>query len=94
VGLSALIQQLWQQLWRRRRRGSSPGRATRIAPGSRVRLRSPLASRHTVWIPAGAAGTVVGGDTAARQVSVELDSPRTVVTVPWSWIEDEPEESK
>jgi hypothetical protein len=33
---------------------------------------------------------VVGGNPKARQVSVELDSPRTVITVPWSWVEEEP----
>ncbi len=61
-----------------------------VEPGSRVRLRNPLASSHRVWIPAGAAGIVVGWDTPGRRVSIELDSPRTVVTVPWSWIEEEP----
>jgi len=61
-----------------------------VEPGSRVRLRNPLASSHRVWIPAGAAGIVVGWDTPGRRVSIELDSPRTVVTVPWSWIEQEP----
>lgn len=92
--LAALLHQLWQQLWRRRGRGGPSAPTSPIAPGRRVRLRTPLASSHTVWIPAGAAGIVVGGDAGARQVSVELDSPRTVVTVPWSWIEDEPEEKK
>jgi hypothetical protein len=43
-----------------------------------------------VWIPAGAAGVVVGWDTPGRRVSVELDAPRTVVTVPWAWVEEEP----
>jgi hypothetical protein len=61
-----------------------------VAPGARVRLRTPLATSHKVWIPAGAAGIVVGWDTPGRQVTVELDRPRTVVTVPWSWIEPEP----
>jgi hypothetical protein len=61
-----------------------------VEPGSRVRLRNPLASSHRVWVPAGAAGIVVGWDTPGRRVSVELDSPRTVVTVPWSWTEEEP----
>jgi hypothetical protein len=51
----------------------------------------PIASSHTVWIPAGAAGIVVTGDPRARTVRVELDKPRTVITVPWSWVEDEPE---
>jgi hypothetical protein len=36
---------------------------------------------------------VVGGNPKTRQVSVELDTPRTVVTVPWSWVEEEPEPS-
>lgn len=71
------------------------GRATpppaHIAPGARVRLRSPLATSHKVWIPVGAAGIVVGWDTPAHRVSVELDTPRTVVTVPWSWVEEERE---
>jgi hypothetical protein len=58
--------------------------------GARVRLRTPLASSHRVWIPAGASGIVVGWDTAARRVSVELDAPRTVVTVPWTWVEEAP----
>jgi hypothetical protein len=61
-----------------------------IEPGARVRLRSPLATPHKVWIPAGAAGIVVGWDTPGRRVSIELDTPRTVVTVPWSWVEAEP----
>ena len=56
----------------------------------RVVLRMPIASPHTTWIPAGAAGVVVGGSSKARQVSVELDSPRTVITVPWNWVEEEP----
>jgi hypothetical protein len=57
----------------------------------RVQLRMPIASPHTTWIPAGAAGVVVGGNPKARQVSVELDAPRTVITVPWSWVEEEPQ---
>jgi hypothetical protein len=61
-----------------------------IEPGARVRLRNPLATPHKVWIPAGAAGIVVGWDTPGRRVSIELDTPRTVVTVPWSWVEPEP----
>jgi hypothetical protein len=56
----------------------------------RVLLRMPIASPHTTWIPAGAAGVVVGGNPKARQVSIELDAPRTVITVPWSWVEEEP----
>jgi hypothetical protein len=63
---------------------------TRVHIGMRVLLRMPIASPHTTWIPAGAAGVVVGGNPKARQVSVELDSPRTVITVPWSWVEEEP----
>ena len=63
---------------------------TRVHVGMRVQLRIPIASPHTTWIPAGAAGVVVGGDTRARQVSVELDTPRTVITVPWNWVEEEP----
>lgn len=62
----------------------------RIHIGMRVLLRMPIASPHTTWIPAGAAGVVVGGNSKSRQVSVELDSPRTVITVPWSWVEEEP----
>jgi hypothetical protein len=58
--------------------------------GMRVLLRIPIASAHTTWIPAGAAGVVVGGDQKARRVSIELDTPRTVITVPWSWVEEEP----
>ena len=69
----------------------APARTGPIRLGNRVRLRTPIASSHTVWIPAGAAGIIVGGDPATRVVSIELDTPRTVVTVPWSWIEDEPE---
>lgn len=56
-----------------------------------MRLRVPLASSHTVWIPEGAVGVVVGGYPKKRQVSIELDTPRTVITVPWDWVEDEPE---
>ena len=64
---------------------------TRIHGGMRVQLRIPIASAHTTWIPAGATGVVVGGNPKARQVSIELDTPRTVITVPWSWVEEEPE---
>ncbi len=60
-----------------------------VAPGARVRLRTPLASGDRVWIPAGAAGIVVGWDTRSRRASVELDTPRTVVTVPWAWLEED-----
>ena|SRR5262245_34606778 len=63
----------------------------RVHAGMRVQLRMPIASPHTTWIPAGSAGVVVGGDAKARQVSIELDRPRTVITVPWSWVEEEPE---
>ena len=63
---------------------------TRVQIGMRVQLRMPIASPHTTWIPAGAAGVVVGGNPKARQVSIELDTPRTVITVPWSWVEEEP----
>jgi hypothetical protein len=61
----------------------------RVHVGMRVQLRMPIASPHTTWIPAGAAGVVVGGNPKTRQVSVELDTPRTVVTVPWAWVEEE-----
>jgi hypothetical protein len=63
---------------------------TRVHVGMRVLLRIPIASPHTTWIPAGAAGVVVGGNVKARQVSIELDTPRTVITVPWAWVEEEP----
>ena len=53
--------------------------------------RIPIASPHTTWIPAGAAGIVVGGNPKSKQVSIELDAPRTVITVPWAWVEEEPE---
>lgn len=65
----------------------------RVYVGMRVQLRMPIASPHTTWIPAGAVGIVVGGNHKARQVSIELDTPRTVITVPWSWVEEEPEQS-
>jgi hypothetical protein len=67
---------------------------TRVHVGMRVQLRIPIASPHTTWIPAGATGFVVGGNPKARQVSIELDTPRTVITVPWSWVEEEPEPSE
>jgi hypothetical protein len=63
----------------------------RVHVGMRVQLRIPIASPHTTWIPEGATGVVVGGDTRARQASVELDTPRTVISVPWNWLEEEPE---
>ena len=81
----------WLATLRRRLGGRPPLPPPLIEPGARVRLRTPLASTHRVWIPAGAAGIVVGWDSPARQVSIELDAPRTVITVPWSWIEAEPE---
>lgn len=62
---------------------------TRIYLGMRVQLRMPIASPHTTWVPEGAAGIVVGGNLKRRQVSVELDKPRTVITVPWAWVEEE-----
>jgi hypothetical protein len=65
----------------------------RVYVGMRVHLRMPIASPHTTWIAAGATGIVVGGNAKARQVSIELDAPRTVITVPWSWVEEEPEPS-
>jgi hypothetical protein len=64
---------------------------TRVHVGMRVQLKIPIASPHTTWIPAGATGIVVGGEARARQVSIELDTPRTVITVPWSWVEEEQE---
>lgn len=67
---------------------------TRVHVGMRVQLRIPIASPHTTWIPAGATGTVMGGDAKARQVSIELDTPRTIITVPWNWVEEEPESSE
>jgi len=69
------------------RRWTAPAR---VDLGMRVVLRVPIASPHTTWIPEGAAGIVVGGNPKARQVSIELDAPRTVVTVPWAWVEAEP----
>lgn len=60
-----------------------------LAHGTRVRLRVPLTSRGTVWVPAGAAGTVVGGEARGRRVTVELDAPRTLITVPRGWLEVE-----
>jgi hypothetical protein len=81
----------WLAALRHRLGGRPPLPPPLIEPGARVRLRTPLASTHRVWVPAGAAGIVVGWDSPARQVSIELDAPRTVITVPWSWIEAEPE---
>lgn len=87
MGLTSLLQRLLSAPRPRR----TPARTGPILLGNRVRLRTPIASSHTVWIPTGAAGIVVGGDPATRVVSIELDTPRTVITVPWSWIENEPE---
>jgi hypothetical protein len=90
------LQDFWRLFWFRPPERSVPGpvprwRApSRVFVGMRVQLRIPIASPHTTYIPAGAAGVVVGGNPKARQVSVELDAPRTVVTVPWSWVEEEP----
>jgi len=61
--------------------------------GDRVRLQIPIASAHAVHIQAGVVGTVVGGDARAKTACVELDLPRTRITVPWGWLEDEPEPS-
>jgi hypothetical protein len=80
----------WLGAFRRRFAGRPSALPALVEPGSRVRLRTPLASTHRVWIPAGAAGVVVGWDSHARSVSIELDTPRTVITVPWAWIEAEP----
>ena len=98
MGFGDMLQQLF---WGRRPaqvglpgaapRPRRPFRAARIVPGARVVLTNPIAGPHTVWIPAGAAGVVVGGDTKAKKARVELDQPRTVITVPWAWLEDEPE---
>jgi hypothetical protein len=66
---------------------------SRVQVGMRVLLRIPIASPHTTWIPAGASGVVVGGNPKTRQVSIELDTPRTVITVPWGWVEEEPAEA-
>ena len=86
MGAAALLRALERLLGRR-----PPGPPPRLGLGARVRLRQPLASSHTVWIPAGASGIVVGWDAPGRRVSLELDTPRTVVTVPWAWVEGEPE---
>jgi hypothetical protein len=80
----------WLGALRRRFGGRPPTLPALVEPGSRVRLRTPLASTHRVWIPAGAGGIVVGWNAPERQVSIELDAPRTVITVPWAWIEAEP----
>jgi hypothetical protein len=90
------LQDLLRLFWfRPPERPSGPPRPgwrppARVHVGMRVLLRVPIASPHTTWIPAGAAGVVVGGNAKARQVSVELDMPRTVITVPWAWVEEEP----
>lgn len=90
------MQDLLRLFWFRppERMPTRPGRAwtapTRVQVGMRVLLRVPIASPHTTWVPEGAAGLVVGGNAKARQVTIELDTPRTVVTVPWAWVEEEP----
>lgn len=61
-----------------------------LAPGTRVRLRVPLTSRRTVWVRAGASGVVVGGEADSRRVTVELNEPRTLITVPRKWLDEEP----
>jgi hypothetical protein len=81
----------WLDVLRRRLTGQPPLPPPLVVPGARVRLRTPLANPQRVWIPAGAVGIVIGWNTPARQVSIELDTPRTVITVPWAWIEEEPE---
>ena len=71
-----------------------PVRSRRRGPvqsGDRVRLQVPIASAHAVHIQAGAVGIVVGGDARAKTACVELDLPRTRITVPWSWIEPDTE---
>jgi hypothetical protein len=89
------LQDLLRLFWFRppERPGGPPRPAwrppARVHVGMRVLLRIPIASAHTTWIPAGAAGVVVGGNPKTRQVSVELDMPRTVITVPWAWVEEE-----
>ena len=80
----------WLHALRRRFAGRPPVPPALVEPGARVRLRTPLGSPHRVFIPAGAVGIVVGWDAPGRSVSIELDTPRTVVTVPWAWIEAEP----
>lgn len=62
---------------------------TPLAPGTHVRLRVPLTSRRTVWVRAGASGVVVGGEADSRRVTVELNEPRTLITVPRGWLEEE-----
>jgi hypothetical protein len=85
--------------WGRRPDRRPPPRPARrrtapLAMGQRVRLRNPIGGPTKVWIPDGTTGTVIGGDPRARQVSVELDTPRTVITVPWAWVEDEPDDDQ
>ena len=91
------MQDLLRLFWFRpveRTTPTRPGRAwtvpARVQVGMRVILRVPIASPHTTWVPEGAAGLVVGGNAKSRQVTIELDTPRTVVTVPWAWVEEEP----
>ena len=98
MGWDGLLGWLWPRsgslLRPERPRPVIPRRRGPVVAGSRVRLRIPIASPHTVHIPAGATGIVVGGNPAAKQASVELDTPRTVITVPWRWLEDEPPPSE
>lgn len=61
-----------------------------LAHGTRVRLRVPLTSKGTVWVRAGAPGVVVGGEARGGRLTVELDEPRTLITVPRGWLEEEP----
>lgn len=60
-----------------------------LAHGAHVRLRVPLTSQGTVWVRAGASGVVVGGEAGTDRVTVELDEPRTLITVPRQWLEPE-----
>jgi len=67
------------------------GRRARLPPlahGAHVRLRVPLTSQGTVWVRAGASGVVVGGEAGTDRVTVELDEPRTLITVPRAWLEE------
>jgi hypothetical protein len=98
VSLSSLLELFWGPRQSRllarpaARPRPRPARTTPFTIGTRCRLVVPIASSHKVWIPEGAVGIVVGGDVRARKVSVELDLPRTVITVPWAWVEEAPDE--
>lgn len=72
------------------RGGRRSGRQLAVA-GTRVRLRAPLGDGPRLVAPAGATGIVIGWDVPARTLSLELDEPHVIVTVPWTWVEDEPE---